>query len=375
MQSLHIVLILTGMFLISCSGSMSDPIEIQDDTGEVTYELVTGDIQNPWGMAFLPNGDILVTEKKGEIRVIRDGALLDQKIEAVPKVHVNGQGGLMDIALHPDYGSNGWIYITYSSKEGGGSGSNTALMRAKLIGMTLVDQEILYKGSPNTSSGNHYGSRIAFDQEGFVYFSIGDRHNRNKNPQDITRDGGKIYRLHDNGKIPDDNPFVDKTGAKKAIYSYGHRNPQGMAMNPADGKIWTHEHGPQGGDEVNIIQPGKNYGWPIISYGINYNGSKFAEATSKSGMEQPVIYWVPSIAPCGMTFVEGDKYPDWSGDLLVGSLKFNYVVHCKVDGDKITSQEKIAYGIGRVRNVKQAPDGTIYVGVEGKGIFKLVTSN
>ncbi len=360
--------------MISCSG-ISDPVEIQDDMGEVAYELVTDDIQNPWGMAFLPNGDILVTEKKGEIRIIRDGILLDEKIEDVPEVHKNGQGGLLDIELHPDYESNGWIYITYSSKEGSGSGSNTALMRAKLNGMTLVEKEILYKASPNTGSGSHYGSRIAFDNDDYLYFSVGDRHKRDDNPQDITRDGGKIYRLHDDGRIPDDNPFVNTSGAKTAIYSYGHRNPQGMAMNPVDGKIWTHEHGPQGGDEVNIILAGKNYGWPIISYGINYNGSEFAEATSRPGMEQPVIYWVPSIAPCGMTFVSGDKYPGWEGDLLVGSLKFNYLVRCKVEGDEITSQEIIAEDIGRVRNVEQAPDGTIYVGVEGKGIYKLILSN
>jgi len=239
----------------------------------------------------------------------------------------------------------------------------------------LVEKEVLYKASPNSGNGAHFGSRIAFDREGYLYFSIGDRHNRNRNPQDITRDGGKIYRLHDDGRVPDDNPFVNTSGAKTAIYSYGHRNPQGMAMNPVDGKIWTHEHGPQGGDEVNIILPGKNYGWPIISYGINYNGSEFAEATSRPGMEQPVIYWVPSIAPCGMTFVSGDKYPGWEGDLLVGSLKFNYLVRCKVEGDEITSQEIIAEDIGRVRNVEQAPDGTIYVGVEGKGIYKLILSN
>ncbi len=363
---------LSALILFVCSGTVSDPEEIQEGNGKVRFEKITSGIQNPWGMAFLPNGDILVTEKAGELRIIRDGILLDEKVQGVPKVYLSGQGGFLDLELHPQYKDNGWVYFTYSSADGKGSGGNTALMRAKLNGNTLVNKEVLYKASPNTSAGAHFGSRIAFDREGYLYFSIGDRHNRNRNPQDITRDGGKIYRLHDDGRVPVDNPFVNTPEAKPAIYSYGHRNPQGLAMDPASGKIWSHEHGPKGGDEVNIIQAGKNYGWPVISYGINYNGSKFAEAKSKPGMEQPVIFWVPSIAPCGMTFVTGNKYPGWEGDLLIGSLKFNYIVHCKIEGDKIVLQEKIASGIGRVRNVEQSPDGDIYVGVEGKGIYRLI---
>lgn len=370
-MKLNTILLIIPIALVVGCNAASDPVEIKDDPGTVTYTQVVSGLNNPWGMTFLPNGNILVTEKKGEIRIVRDGKLLNEKITGLPDIHVNGQGGLLDIETHPDYESNGWIYFTYSSKEGSGSGSNTALARARLNGFALEDLEVLYKGMPNSSRGNHYGSRIAFDKAGYVYFSIGDRHSRDVNPQDISRDGGKIYRLHDDGSIPEDNPFVGDPQAKPAIYSYGHRNPQGMAMDPATGKIWTHEHGPQGGDEVNVIAAGKNYGWPVISYGINYDGSEFAEATEKPGMEQPTIYWVPSIAPCGMTFVQGDSYPGMKGDLLVGSLKFDYIVHCTVQGDQITNQQIIAEDIGRVRSVKQAPDGTIYVGVENKGIFKL----
>lgn len=366
MKYLFLALLIIPGYLIH-----AQPAKLNPNNTTISFEEVTDGLQNPWGMAFLPNGDVLITEKSGDIRIIRDGQLIDQRIEGVPDVYVRGQGGLMDIELHPEFGSNQFLYLTYSSTEGPGNGGNTTLARFKLQGNNLTDKKILYKGVPNTTKGAHFGSRIAFDDQGFIYFSIGDRHNRDINPQDINRDGGKIYRLHDDGRIPDDNPFVASDKAKKAIYSYGHRNPQGMAKNPKTGKIWAHEHGPRGGDEVNVIHPGKNYGWPIISYGINYNGTEFAEATSRPGMEQPISYWVPSIAPCGMTFVNGDKYPGWDGDLIVGSLKFGYLVHCTVEGDQITGQEIIAEGIGRVRNVEQGPDGHLYVGVEGKGLYRL----
>ena len=225
---------------------------------------------------------------------------------------------------------------------------------------------------PNTRSSVHYGSRIAFDNQAYLYFSIGERGERDVNPQDINRDGGKIYRLHDDGSIPSDNPFVNNNNAKKAIYSYGHRNPQGLAKHPETGKIWSHEHGPKGGDEINIIQKGANYGWPLVSYGINYNGTSFTDKTSAPGMTQPIHYWVPSIAPCGMTFVNSKIYPNWQGDVLIGSLKFQYLHHCILNGEKVVREERLFKNIGRLRNVVQAPDGYIYVAVEGKGIYRIV---
>ncbi len=334
-----------------------------------TQTVVEG-IRVPWGMVWLPNGDMLVTERGGTLYRVTNGK--PQAISGGPKVHTNGQGGLLDIELHPNYSENGWIYISYSDPTGEGRGSNTAIMRAKLEGQNLVEQELLYKATPNTGRGQHYGGRIEFDSEGYLYFSVGDRGNRDENPQDLQRDGGKIYRLKDDGSVPTDNPFVNQAGVKSAIYSYGHRNPQGMTRHPVSGQIWAHEHGPRGGDEVNVIAKGKNYGWPVISYGINYSGTKFTDETARPGMEQPAWYWDPSIAPSGMTFVTSDQYPAWKNQLLVGSLKFAYLVLCQVDGERITSATPIMEGIGRVRNVKQGPDGFVYVAVEGKGIVKIV---
>ena len=279
----------------------------------------------------------------------------------------------MDIELHPDYENSGWLYMTHGSIDGkNGNGGNTALFRAKLNGNTLTDIQRLYKAEPNSRRGQHFGSRIEFDNDGYLYFCVGDRGNRDINPQDITRDGGKIYRLHDDGSIPKDNPFINKPNAKTAIYSYGHRNPQGMIKHPKTGDIWTHEHGPKGGDEINIIQKGKNYGWPVISYGVNYSGTKFTDITEKEGMEQPLFHWTPSIAPSGMTFVYSNKYPEWEGNLLVGSLKFAYVERLVIKNNNVVKREKLLEDIGRIRNVKQAPDGYIYVAVEGIGIVRIV---
>jgi glucose/arabinose dehydrogenase len=287
-------------------------------------------------------------------------------------VYNRGQGGLMDIELHPDYKKNGWIYLSYASTEGNGKGGNTAIMRAKLSNNKLTHIEELYKASPNSTRGQHFGSRIEFDRDGYLFFSIGERGNRDVNPQDITRDGGKIYRLHDDGRIPDDNPFVDQAEAKKAIWSYGHRNPQGLALHPETGQLWEHEHGPRGGDEINIIQKGKNYGWPIITYGINYSGTPITDETSRPGMEQPLYQWTPSIAPSGMAFVTSDKYPKWKGSLLVGSLAFQYLERLEMQDNQVVYREKLMDGMGRIRNVRQAPDGFIFVSVEGKGIYRLV---
>lgn len=262
--------------------------------------------------------------------------------------------------------------MTFASEEGEGTGGNTKLIRAKLVDGGLTQIESLYKATPNTTKGQHFGSRIVFDNDGYLFFSVGERGEHFVNPQDITRDGGKIYRLNDDGSIPKDNPFVGKSGAKEAIYTYGNRNPQGMAKNPVTGAIWETEHGPQGGDEINIIQKGVNYGWPVVTYGIDYDGTTISTQNEKAGIEKPIYYWLPSIAPSGMTFVTSDKYPDWKGHLLVGSLKFQYLELVQLKGNEIIGRQKIATGVGRVRNVAQGPDGYIYMGVEGKGIVKII---
>ena len=244
---------LVGLSALCCSGY-----------GEYWVEDYVIGIDIPWGMTWLPGGDMLVTNRDSELYRVSDGKIVGT-ISGLPEVHVSGQGGLLDIELHPDYSNNGWLYLSYSSSEGEGSGSNTAIVRAKLQDNSLVDLEIVYKAEPNSKKGQHYGSRLEFDNGGYLYFSIGDRGDRAENPQDLTRDGGKIYRIHDDGRIPQDNPFVDKS--KPAIYSWGHRNPQGMTKHPVTGEIWIHEHGPRGGDEVNIVKKGANYGWPILCGG------------------------------------------------------------------------------------------------------------
>lgn len=312
----------------------------------------------------------LSPKKQVNLSIFKNGEKV--MIKGAPEIYLRGQGGFLDIELHPDYTNNGWIYMTYSSAEGDEEGGNTAIARAKLSGNQLVDLKMLYKAVPNTKKGHHWGSRIEFDDAGYLYFTIGDRGERDINPQDITRDGGKVYRLNDDGTIPSDNPFVGVANAKTAIFSYGHRNPQGMCKNPFTGEIWINEHGPQGGDEINISEKGKNYGWPVISYGINYNGTSFTDITKKDGMEQPVFYWVPSIAPSGMAIVSSEKYPNWKGNVLVGSLKFKYLERLILEDNKVLKREKLFEDIGRLRNVVQAPDGFIYIAVEGSGIHKIV---
>ena len=368
MKKLSFLFLVISFFIASCQNSSKI---VYNKSISFRVETIVDDLEIPWGMVFLPDGSILISEQTGEFILFNDGT--KTLIKDVPKVYNNNQGGLLDIELHPNYAQNGWIYFSYSSDiENEGKGGNTTIMRAKLLDNKLVDQEILYKAVPNTKKGQHFGSRLEFDRDGYLYFSIGDRGNRDVNPQNINRDGGKIYRINDDGSIPTDNPFYNIDGAKKAVYSYGHRNPQGMAIHPITEKIWIHEHGPQGGDEINIINAGKNYGWPKITYGINYNDSKITDNTSLPGMEQPLHYWVPSIAPSGMVFVTSEIYPSWKGNLLVGSLKFKYLNRIVIENNKVIKEEKLLEDMGRVRTVRQAPDGYIYVAIEQLGIVRIV---
>lgn len=369
-----VILIFTAFTTLSACSQQKKSMATTEAKSTFNYntKLIVPDLSNPWGMVFLPDESILITEKSGELIHFKNNK--KQIISGVPEVYTRGQGGLLDIQIHPDYKNNGWIYFSYASAEGQGDGGNTAIMRAKLENNTLTSKQLLYKAEPNTRRSYHFGSRIAFDNDGYLYFSVGERGDRDQNPQDITRDCGKIYRLYDDGRIPEDNPFVNSTNAKKAIYSYGHRNPQGLIKNPLTGEIWSHEHGPQGGDEINIIGKGKNYGWPIISYGVNYGGYPLTDITHKKGMEQPVFYWTPSIAPSGFAFVTSTKYPEWKNNLLVGALKFRYLERLVLENNKVVKREKLFENLGRFRNVVQAPDGYIYIAVEGKGIYKIIPS-
>lgn len=340
-----------------------------------TVDTVVSGLKVPWGLAFLPNGDMLIADRSGELRLFQNGKLHPDPIKGLPEVRAKGQGGLFDLELHPNYEENGWIYMSFASpakKDEEGEGANTEFVRAKLKNHELVNVESLFKASPNYKKNNHFGGRIEFDNDGYLYLSIGDRQGRDEN-QTVNNYRGKVFRLNDDGSIPKDNPFVGQKDAKPETFSYGHRNPQGLAMNPVTGDIWEHEHGPKGGDEINIIRKGHNYGWPAITYGINYSGTIITKDTVREGMDQPVTFWRPSIAPCGMDFVTSDKYENWKNNLLVGSLRFRYIKRVEIENDEVVHQETLLDGIGRVRVIREAPDGYIYVGVEGPGmVIRLV---
>ncbi len=362
----------------ACTNPFDLPPSANDTfrTRDLTFRLetVVDEVRIPWGMDWLPDGSMLITTLRGPLyHFDKQGTLTE--IQGVPEVKARGQGGLLDVQLHPNYTENGWIYLSYSKPhpEKGDSEATTAVVRARLQEDRLVDREIIFEALPYSTTRRHYGSRLEFDREGYLFLTVGDRGNRDENPQSLGNHCGKIHRLNDDGSIPPDNPFVDQEGAVASIWSYGHRNPQGLALHPETGVLWAHEHGPRGGDEVNIIRKGHNYGWPVISYGINYSGTRFTDKTEAPGMDQPVLYWDPSIAPCGMDFVSGDRYPAWKGDLLVGSLKFEYLKRCIMDGDEVVGQENLLEDIGRLRQVKMGPDGYIYLAVEdADAIFRIV---
>ena len=372
LRNLFLVTIIIFLNLFyCCSQSKKSNIKIDNELEPIyTTKIVIPNLKVPWGMAFISENELLITERSGELIYFKDS--IKKIVKGLPKIYVKGQGGLLDIELHPNYNENGWIYISYSSFNDEKKGANTAIMRFRIKNFQIIDEEIIYQANPFTKSPNHWGSRIEFDNDGYLYFSIGDRFNRDENPQNIDVDGGKIYRIHDDGKIPNDNPFVENLNSKKAIFTYGHRNPQGMVKHPNTGEIWIHEHGPKGGDEINIIKKGENYGWPRVTFGKNYNGTKITNDTTLPGLKDPLFYWVPSIAPSGMTFVTSKIYPDWKGNLLVGSLSFQYLERVVLKNEKVIKREKLLENIGRVRNVKQGPDGYVYVAIDGKGVIKLI---
>ncbi|MDP2241359.1 MAG: PQQ-dependent sugar dehydrogenase [Burkholderiales bacterium] len=322
--------------------------------------LVEG-LDHPWSMAFLPDGRMLVTERPGRLRVVsRDFRLDPRPIAGVPPVAAVGQGGLFDVVLHPEYAGNGWIYLAYNGPGAGGHG--TELMRARLDGHRLVQAQVLFRLEPKTSAGQHFGGRIVFDRKGHVYLTLGDRGDKDR-AQRLDDHAGSVIRLHDDGRVPADNPFVKRAGAKPEKFTLGNRNMQGAALHPVTGELWTHEHGPQGGDEINVMRAGRNYGWPVITYGANYGfGTRIGEGTHKPGMEQPLYKWVPSIAPSGMAFYDGDKFPNWRGNLLVGALRDQMLVRLELDGEKVVKEERlIKNNIGRIRDVRVGPDGYVYL--------------
>lgn len=344
-------------------------------------ETVAEGLSTPWSIAFLPDGRTLVTEKNGRLRVIADGKLQRAAITGTPDVRDAGQGGLLEVAAHPDFAKNGWIYLAYSDPaedKDGKDVSLTTIVRGRIKDGAWVDQQTIWRAPVEfyrPGGGVHFGCRIAFDGAGYLYFSHGER-GRQQEAQDLTRPNGKIHRIHDDGRIPADNPFVGTPGAFPSIWTYGNRNPQGLDFDPRTGLLWETEHGPRGGDELNVIKRGVNYGWPVITYGMNYDGSPITANTAREGMEQPVTYWVPSIAVCGIDFYEGTLFPKWTGNLFVSSLAQQELRRLVIAGDKVVSQEVILKDIGRLRDVQCAPDGSIWVAVNDPGsIIRLVPAN
>jgi len=318
-------------------------------------------LEYPWGLAFLPDGRMLVTERPGRLRIVgKDGKLVSQAVAGLPQVAVHGQGGLLDVALHPRFTQNELVYLSYAAR--GEGGISTEVARGRLSGNRLENVEVIFRQQPKSGSGRHFGSRLVFDREGYLYITLGDRGDMER-AQKADDHAGSVIRLHDDGRVPADNPFVGKPGWKPEKYTFGNRNIQGAALHPRTGQLWTHEHGPQGGDEVNVIRAGVNYGWPVITYGVNYGiGTKIGEGSHKPGMAQPLHYWVPSIAPSGMAFYTGNRFPAWRGDLFLGALRDQVLVRLKLDGDKIVSEERMLKNVlGRIRDVRSGPDGYLYL--------------
>ena len=332
---------------------------------------VASGLQNPWGIAFLPGGDILVTEKPGRLRIIREGRLLPDAVPGIPEVLAQGQGGLLDVQPHPDFATNRLIYITYSKPYTDLEGARTVLIRGTFQEDVLTNIEELF--SAQAVGRGHYGSRIAFDGNGYVFITAGDRQAPSRGDlyahpaQDLSNHHGVVIRLHDDGRIPADNPFVGTAGALGEIWSYGHRNPQGLAFHPMTGDLWANEHGPQGGDELNVVLPGRNYGWPVIGYGVNYgSGTTIHEGTLKEGMESPKHFWVPSIATSGLMIYTGDKFPAWRGNIFVGGLGGEQLSRLTIDGQTVLNEETLFQRMGRIRDVRQGPDGYVYLAIDDR---------
>ncbi len=332
--------------------------------GPLRVTTIVQGLQNPWGLAFLPDGRALVTERAGRLRILDLGTrTLSTPVTGLPAIWAQGQGGLLDVALDPDFASNQRVYLSYA-EVGGDGRAGTAVMRGQLVGQALQNVQVIFRQSPKLSTGNHFGSRLVFDRQGHLFVTLGENNVR-ITAQHLDHHQGKVVRLWPDGTVPTDNPFVSDPDALVDIWSYGHRNPQGAALNPWTGELWTVEHGALGGDEVNIPRGGKNYGWPIITHGLNYDGQPIPESVGSSapGMEQPLHYWVPtSIAPSGMAFYTGLQMQRWHGDLFVGALAAQQLVRLDLDGNRVIGEERLLTGFGyRIRDVRNGPDGALYL--------------
>lgn len=343
---------------------------VRSQAANFRVEILAEGLEHPWSVAKLPDGRFLITERPGRLRIWENGQLQKKPVEGIPEVWARGQGGLLDVVLHPDYAKSGWIYLSFSKPIG--EGALTSVIRGRLKDNRLVDQEVIFDPPPEeaTAAGAHFGCKLVFDGKGHLFFSLGDRGDVTtpaNNAQRTDNVKGKIHRVFDDGRIPPDNPFARENGARPTIWSYGNRNPQGLALDPATGLLWETEHGPRGGDELNIIRPGKNYGWPVVTFGINYNGTPISDKTEAPGMEPPVIHWTPSIAASGLAVYRGDKFPAWNGNLISGALAHEKLVRITLDGEKVRDQEILLEKTGRIRDVRCFDDGYVYVVYDAPG--------
>jgi aldose sugar dehydrogenase len=338
--------------------------EFKSEDGPIQVVTVASGLEHPWGLAFLPDGRMLVTERPGRIRIVAADGKLSEPVKGVPEVYETAQGGLLDVVLRPKFADNRLIYWSYAEPAGGVAG--TAVARARLVEegggqARLEDLQVIFRQQPKVKGPNHWGSRLVFAPDGTLFVTLGERFQRDR-AQNLNETLGKLVRINPDGSIPKDNPFVGRDDARPEIWSLGHRNVQGAALHPETKRLWIVEHGAQGGDEINIPEAGKNYGWPIISYGRDYSGAKIGEGTAKAGLEQPIYYWDPSIAPSGMAFYTADRFPAWRGDLFVGSLKFDLLVRLELEGTKVTHEERLLEDLSeRIRDVRQGPDGLLYL--------------
>jgi len=353
-----------ALFVGSASAALAqDTQRVRTDKVEVIVETVARGLDYPWGLAFLPDDRMLVTERPGRLRIVSADGQLSAPVRGLPRIAARRQGGLLDVALDPNFSQNRLVYLSYAEDRGDGqAGTSVARARLSQDGSALESLQVIFRQQPSYSGGNHYGSRLVFDRSGNLFVTLGDRFDLREQAQNPANHIGKIVHIKPDGGAAPGNPFLSREGAQPEIWSLGHRNIQAAALNPSTGELWTVEHGARGGDEVNIPEKGKNYGWPVISYGAHYSGEKIGEGTRKAGMEQPVYYWDPSIAPSGMAFYTGDRFPQWRGSILVGALAGKLVSRLETDGNRVTGEERMLRNLGeRIRDVRQGPDGLVYL--------------
>jgi glucose/arabinose dehydrogenase len=358
-----LLLLVCVLALSALPAAAQQPQRIKTETGEILIETVASGLSHPWGLAFLPDGRMLVTERPGRLRVVAADGGLSQPVEGLPPIAARGQGGLLDVALDPNFSENRLVYVSFAEdRPGAGNGTSVARGKLNAPGTALEAVEVIFRQEPSYTGGHHFGSRLVFDRAGHLFVTMGDRFNLSEEAQNPHNHIGKIVRIRPGGGAPDDNPFAKEQGKRPEIWSLGHRNVQGAALNPETGELWTAEHGARGGDEINIVRKGHNYGWPVISYGRHYSGLRIGEGTAKPGMEQPVHYWDPSIAPSGMAFYTGDKFPAWRGSVLVGALAGELLARLEIDGERVVKEERLLRALGeRIRDVRQGPDGFVYL--------------